>query len=272
MQKAVKQLMMLVFMATALVFGLVGFFLSNNGVAWFSENDKATANGLSLKTHVSPNLIIGKAPDELSHENLQFTVHFNDVEATNMIAVTRDETAPDTYLKYLVNHYAVDHITGNAKDGQTLAFADVPAESEEVYFVDYTVYISSAFSALDVSSLYATISAPETVDEENGYGYFNAASIDFYVGEVSGDGYCGTTSVHDKLNGTGRAQVELMPGGGTIPLAPDGYIKVIMRCYFDGALQDGTGKAYVNSYTVKTDAVGLGVSFVGVDAVTEPEE
>ena len=270
MQKALKQLTMLVFMATALVFGLVGFFLSNNGVAWFSENDKATANGLSLKTHVSPNLIIGKSPEELSYENLQFSVYFDDVDASNMIAVTHDSAVAGTYLKYLVNHYAVDHITGNAKDGQTLAFADVPAESEELYFVDYTVYISSAFDALDVSSLYATISAPETVDGD--HGYFNAASIDFYVGEVSGDGYRGTTSVHDKLNGTGRAQVELMPGGGTIPLTLDGYIKVIMRCYFDGALQDGTGKAYVNSYTVKTDAVGLGVSFVGVDAVTEPEE
>ena len=270
MQKAVKQLMMLVFMATALVFSMVGFFLSNNGVAWFSENDEVTANGLSLSTTISPNLIIGKSPDELSHENLQFAVHFNDVEASSMVAVTHDDTAAGTYLKHLVNHYAVDHMTGNAKDGMSLEFEPVPAESEEIYFVDYTVYIASAFGALDVSSLYATISAPETVDGD--HGYFNAASIDFYVGEVRKANYLGTTSVHDSLNGTGRARVELMPNGGTIPLTPDGYIKIIMRCYFDGALQDGTGKAYVNSHTVKTDTLSLGVSFVGVDAVTEPEE
>lgn len=270
MQKAVKHLMMLIFMATALVFSMVGFFLSNNGVAWFSKNDEVTANGLSLGTTISPNLIIGKAPDELSQEELKFAVYFDGVEATDMIAVTHDDTAAGTYLKHLVNHYAVDHMTGNAKDGMSLEFEPVPAESEEIYFVDYTVYIASAFGALDVSSLYATISAPETVDGD--HGYFNAASIDFYVGEVRKANYLGTTSVHDSLNGTGRARVELMPNGGTIPLTPDGYIKIIMRCYFDGALQDGTGKAYVNSHTVKTDGISLGVSFVGVDAVTEPEE
>lgn len=270
MQKAVKHLMMLIFMATALVFSMVGFFLSNNGVAWFSENDKATANGLSLNTTISPNLIIGKAPDELSQENLQFAVHFDGVEATDMIAVTHDDTARGTYLKCLVNHYAVDHITGNAKDGMSLEFEPVPAESEETYFVDYTVYIASAFDALDVSSLYATISMPETV--EDGDEYLKAASIDFYVGEVSRANYLGTTSLHDRLSGSGRARIELMPNGGRIPLASDGYITVIMRCYFDGALQGANGNAYVNSHAVKTDGISLGVSFVGVDAVTEPEE
>ena len=139
MQKAVKQLITLVFMATALVFGLVGFFLSNNGVAWLAENDEVTSNGLSLSTKVSPNLIIGTSPDELSQEELQFTVYFDGVEATDMIAVTHDDTARGTYLKCLVNHYAVDHITGNAKDGMSLEFEPVPAESEETYFVDYTV-------------------------------------------------------------------------------------------------------------------------------------
>ena len=267
MQKAVKQLMTLACIAAALVFGLVGYILSNHAFAWFADNDEVSVNGISLSTTISPNLIIGETPEALLQETLQFAVSFDEVEASKMIAVTHDDTATGTYLKHLVNHYAVDHMTGNAKGGMTLEFEPVPTESEEVYFVDYAVYIASAFGAVDVSSLYATISAPETVDED--HGYFNAASIDFYVGEVSRANYLGTTAVHDKLNGTGRAHVELMPNGGRIPLASDGYVKIIMRCYFDGALQDTTGKAYVNSHTVKTDGISLGVTFTGVDAVPE---
>ena len=71
-------------------------------------------------------------------------------------------------------------------------------------------------------------------------------------------------------NGTVRASVELLPDGDTVPLASDGSIKVIMRCYFDGALQDpNTGYAYVNSNTVKTDGIDISVSFTAIDAVSE---
>jgi len=49
--------------------------------------------------------------------------------------------------------------------------------------------------------------------------------------------------------------------GGTVPLNTEGHIKVIMRCYFDGALEDGAGTAYVNSNTVKTQGVVIGVEF-----------
>jgi hypothetical protein len=179
--------------------------------------------------------------------------------------VTHDESVAGTFLKYLTNHYAVDNKTGNVKDGMALEFAPVPAENNEAYFIDYVVYIASAFDPLAVSSLTATIVIPETVD--NDHPYFHAVSIDFYVGEVSADAYRGTTSVSDGINQTARASVELMPNGATIPLNTEGHVKVIMRCYFDGALQDPeTGDAYVNSYKVKTDSVAIGVDFTAIDA------
>ena len=101
--------------------------------------------------------------------------------------------------------------------------------------------------------------------------YFNAASIDFYVGEVSLDNYRGTTSVSDSLNGTARASIELFRDGVTVPDASSNEsIKIIMRCYFDGALQDtNTNRAYINSNTVKTDGINIGVTFTAIDAVTE---
>jgi hypothetical protein len=81
------------------------------------------------------------------------------------------------------------------------------------------------------------------------------------------EGYRGTTSVASDQS------VDIFSGaGGTVPLNTDGYIKVIMRCYFDGALQDTTsGKAYVNSEQVKADGVVIGVNFVAVETETEEE-
>ena len=265
MQQSVKQFVTLVVIAAALAFGTIGFLLSNGGTAWFANNDAVSADNMSVDVKTSPNLIIGRSIAELTGQSLQFAVHFNDIETTNMIAVTHDDGADDTYLKYLTNHYAVDHETGNAKDGMELEFSPVPADGSGTYFVDCTVYIASAFEELPVSSLAAAIIAPTTVDAD--HPYFNAASIDFYVGEVSAEGYRGTTSV---AGGLGGESVELFPDGYVVPLNTEGSITVIMRCYFDGDLQDTTTKhAYINSHTVKAEGLSISVSFTAVDAATE---
>ena len=267
MTQLAKQKLMIIFVSVALIFAFVGFFFANNSLAWFSENKEATADGLSVNAKVSPNLIIGKSIAQIKQQNILFSVDFNGTARDDMIAVTHDGEIADTYLKYLTNHYAVDTHTGNVKDGMTLEFAAVPATDNEAYFIDYTVYIASAFDPLEVSSLTAKIVIPESVDAK--HPYFNAASIDFYVGEVSLDNYRGTTSVAGSLKGE---TIELMPNGGTVPLNTDenGYIKIIMRSYFDGALQNpDTKNAYVNSYTVLTDGVVIGVDFTATDAAAE---
>ena len=265
MSQLAKQSLMVVFVAITLVIVFVGFLLANNSLAWFSNNKNVTASGLSMQTKVSPNLIIGKSEAQLELPNVLFAVDFEGTARSNMIAVTRDETVEGTYLKYLADHYAVDHVTGNAKEGMELAFKPVPISENEQYFIDYTVYIASAFDPLAVSSLAATISIPEEVNEL--HPYFNAVSIDFYVGEVGDEGYRGTTAVAYCVNDIeDKATVELLPGGGTVPLNTTGNIKVIMRCYFDGALQDpNTNHAYINSYTVRADNVVIGVDFTAVE-------
>ena len=256
----------------ALIIAISGMFVVSGSLGWYAHNDQVSADGMSVDAKSTPNLVIGKSPEELSGDALQFEVSFESQDVKNMVAVTRDEscadTYADTYLKHLTNHYAVDGVTGYAKEGMALEFEPVPAQSDEVYFVDYTVYIAARFDSINLSSLTASISSPTEVDDDQPY--FNAASIDFYVGTVSLQGYRGTTSVSDSLNGTGRASIELLPNGDTIPLASDGYVKVIMRCYFDGALLNPTtGNAYVNSQTVKSDNLDIGVTFTALDAVSE---
>lgn len=256
--------------SVALIIAISGMFAINGSLGWYAHNDEVSAGGMSVDAKTTPNLVIGKSPDELMADNLQFSVSYKTDDLINMTSVTHDDQCTTkTYLKYLVNHYAVDESTGNAKNGMSLEFQPVPITSDEVYFVDYTVYIASRFDSLAVSSLTASITSPITVDSD--HPYFNAASIDFYVGAVSLENYRGTTSVSDSLNATARASIELFPDGVTVPDASSNQsIKVIMRCYFDGGLQDtNTNRAYINSNTVKADGINIGVTFTAIDAVTK---
>ena len=264
MTQVAKQMTLLIFIAVALVVACVGFFFADGSLAWFSENESATAGGLSLKAKISPNLIIADSVDELVDGTLDFSVDFNGMGRSDMVAVTRDETIEGTRLKYLTNHHAVDTMTGKKKDGMELEFAAVPVTDNEQYFIDYVVYIASAFDPLEVSSLSARVVMPEADDL---HPYFNAVSVAFYIGEVNDEGYRGTTSVSDSKHNPENAKIELLPGGDTIPLNTSDHIKVTMRCYFDGALEDpDTGIAYVNSYTVKSDRAVVGVEFLAIDA------
>ncbi len=265
MSQVVKQTIKVTCSFILLIAVFIGFLFANRSLAWFAQNKDVSANGLSANVKVSPNLIIAKDVETITKGELIFDIDFNGVARSNMIAVTHDDAIPATFLKYVTNHYAVNTHTGNVKDGATLEFEAVPDKDNEAYFIDYTVYIASAFEALDIDSLTATIIMPDSVDTY--HPYFYAASIDFYLEEVSLENFCGTTSLANCLKDGGG--VNLFPNGTTVPLNTDGYFTVIMRCYFDGALQDeDTGYAYVNSYTVKSDDVVIGVQFVAEESTS----
>lgn len=261
MKNVQKATVGIVLTSVALIFSIIGLLITNGSLAWFSNNGEVTGDGFSVNAHVSPNLMIGKTVNEVMGDNILFSVDFNGTGRNDMIAVTRDDSIPNVYLKYLTNHYAVDSQTGLTKGDVELEFDPVPSENNERYFTDYTVFIASSRSELSVASLKATIVIPETVDDFPPF--FYAASIDFYVEEANVAGYRGTLSV---AAAKGGAAIDLFAGeGGTVPLNTESYITVIMRCYFDGALTDNTGKAYINSYTVGTDSIPIGVDFTATD-------
>ena len=266
MTELLKQKLRLIFICATLVITFFGFLIANDSLAWFASNKAVKADGLSVSAKVSPNLVIAKSEESIkTSTDLFFSVDFKGTSRSDMIAVTHDDNIPDTYLKYLKNHYAVGIQTGLAKPGYTLEFEPVPKEENERYFIDHVVYIASAFESLDISTLTATITVPEAVDDL--HPYFNAASIDFYVGEVSALTYCGTTSVAKATaSSPSPDKTVTLLENTTVPLNTDGSIKVIMRCYFDGALEDGNGTAYVNSYSVKTDGVVIGVEFLATES------
>ena len=268
MSQIAKQKIILIALSIVLLFSFFGFLCTSHSLAWFAANRRVEANGVSVSAKVSPNLVIYKSADEIDDEDkaFQFSVDFKDTSRKNMVAVTRDGSLDAPHLKYLVNTHAVGHESGLPKDPNVpLVYETVPATENDAYFIDYTVYIASAGVALNASSLTATIDPPE-IPEDDEYLFYNAASIDFYVGGE----YRGTASVANAAT-----SVELLPGGGTIPLNTDGTLEVTMRCYFDGALEstdEATGKkrAYINSYTVTPNThVVFGVDFVATDATTD---
>ncbi|MBO7762878.1 MAG: hypothetical protein J6T24_08780 [Clostridia bacterium] len=288
MSQIVKQKIILIALSIVLLFSFFGFLCTSHSLAWFAANRRVEANGVSVSAKVSPNLVIYKSADEIDDEDkaFQFSVDFEGTSRENMVAVTRDKDTGE--YKYLVNTHAVGHESGLAKDPEVpLVYETVPATKNDAYFIDYTVYIASAGVALNASSLTATIDPPEipppseeeAADEEfdleeylAGYLFYNAASIDFYVGTADADGYRGTASVANAAT-----SVELLEKDTEIPLNTEGgYITVIMRCYFDGALTyeetvDGktVTRAYINSYTVTPNThVVFGVDFVATDAPT----
>ena len=268
MTNVMKQKLMLSFVSLTLLVAFAGFLMMNQSLAWFSKNKVVTANGLTVSAKGTVNLIIGETVEDIQRGKMQFSVNFKGKERTDMIAVTRDPSVEDTFLKYLINHHAVDNQSGLKKEGaEDLIFAPVPEEEDGLYYIDYVVYIAATLDALEVSSLEASIVSPTSLDA--GHAYLNAASIDFYFGTVSEDGYRGTISVADSLK-SGK-KIDLFEGnGGTIPLNTSGeYITVIMRCYFDGALTSDANRAYVNSYNVLTDGIAIGVHFAATEVVEE---
>ena len=280
MKKYIEQRIELIIISLVLIVSIVAFMLLNSSTAWFAKNDKVNASGLSISAKTTPNLFIATSTADITNGTLRFDLNLNSSSRDKMVAVTRDSALPSPHLKYVTNHYAVSGETGNALPGMSLEFSAVPQTDNEAYFIDNTVYLASVVDSISVSALAATITVPDKsyLTEP----YVNAASIDFYfyVCDRTKDEcknctadeckskswqWCGTTSVADSVNGTGKKVINILTNA-SVPQNTNGYVAVLMRFYFDGALVDSnSGKAYVNSTEVKSDKVTLGVQFTATE-------
>ena len=271
MKKYLEARIELFVISLVLIVSIVAFCILNSSTAWFARNGQVQADGISISAEASSNLIIAKDPADITAGNINFDVSFENDKLDNMIPVTRDTTLnpSEPHLVYVTNHYAVDFYTGLVKNDADLGLTPVPTTDNEVYFIEKTVYLASVVGSIDVTALTATItvgnqgelSAEKYLEDKE---YLKAATVDFYVGSVSTEGYRGTTSIAESLSG---AIVDLFDSdGGEIPSYTDEPITVIMRFYFDGALVDGTsGDAYINSVKVNTAGINLGVQFSAVE-------
>ncbi len=247
-------------------------------MAWFANNRTVDSSGMQMQVETSPNLVIAQSAsgeggiDTKTATDLSFSTTF-DTPAQTLIPSTHDwgtfnsnsETpvASTTGLKYNCNPSVIHPTTGEERTGRTIYYnkSENDSGNGKYYFTDYTVYIASTDKPLPINGLTATLSSDDA--NTSTYDYHNAASVDFYLGSVSSSNYKGTLNLAGKNYSTGAplTQVSIISGSYTVPLNTADSIKVIMRFYFDGALEERSGQAYVHSDGLTTAAFSMKVTF-----------
>ncbi len=242
---------------------LTSFCLVTLTYSWFAFNDTVQTTGMTISVKDVESLVIAKSEQDLSNlsvDNKQFSVNFS-TDYDEMIATTHSSESA-TFLKYTGNTYDVDMNTGLAKNGKEINLLDAPASDQ--YFFDSIIYLAAIQEEMAGFKLLASITNTTTIQVHY------AASVDFYLDEVSNDNFKGTLNLAGKdafiNNGTAtKTSVEIIDGSSSgqdkIPLNTEGHIKVIMRFYFDGALLENENKTYINTYQISTEQVALNVDF-----------
>ena len=237
--------------------------------AWFAKNRDVDSNGMSMDVEVSSNLVIAKTTANIQTLNwtgisVDSWTTENAQNSGKFLPATHDNAAGTLQLKYCNNPGDVSLTKGYAKDGKTLAFTNVTeaAGNDSMYYRDYVVYIASSGKEFSASKLEAKL----TGTVASGKDYQNAVSVDFWLAKTKNatPAYIGTRNLLNQAT-----KLDLLNGvTTTIPLNTSDYMTVIMRFYYDGALQksgDST-TAYINSAEVTTGALDLSVTFTATDA------
>ena len=239
--------------------------------SWFAFNDQVHAMGITVSVKDVENLVIADNDFDIQmydSENKNFSVSKSNA-VSEMIACTHSDTS-STYLIYVENTYDIDIMTGLPKQGKSYEYLEAPRGDQHFYF-DTKVYIASVQAEMTGVQLVASILNTKT---ENTSPIHLAASVDFYLGEPSVETFKGTLNLagldasvnrttydptHTKtslviLDGVSEGETE-------IPLNTDGFIKVTMRFYFDGALLGANGKTLINTNEIDTDEIALQINF-----------
>lgn len=254
-------------------------------MAWFSMNRETDSNGMRTQIEVTPNMIISRdlttlqnatSSNALDMISVSFSEEGDTVPVLKAVTHGKDSQNQDSSsgLVYVQNPSAIDATTGLVKSGKTLnKVAAVNPEDTNKYYIDYVVYLASLDGSIDYDKLTVTMS-PATDGYLTTHKPYSAASIDFYVSTSSDTigTYAGTLNLAGKtLDGTtAKTSLDLDGDSGTVPVnsgTGSGYIRVTMRCYFDGALVDSaTSKAFINTATIALDdGFGFKVNFSAIE-------
>lgn len=226
--------------------------LGSSTYAWFASNTKVTADGMSVQATTAQSLVIDTNCTVDAKTTVSFTAH-----STALTPITYDA---ETY-KYCSNGEDIDPATGLAITGKTVALTEVPTGSVDSYYKDYVVYIASAGSEMTGKTLKANVTfggatitqKAVTVD----FKLFDAVSADLTAQPVA-------TARTATTNAAATATEVTLGSGLTIPQnTSNNSVPVLMRVYFDGALEGNTQNtgAFVYTNSVNTAALGFSVEF-----------
>lgn len=245
-------------------------------VAWFAANNVVSATGMSVHSTLPSSLAISAAV--LPVGQATSVTLTTESQALNPVShwgftnegVVSEGSGGDLYS--VVNGEDVDPATGLALSGETLTFA--PASGDQ-YYTDFVVYIGSVGEALTLGTggyLRATVSFSGSAAATN-----QATTMDFHAfnGVIEGSGlgdYKGCVNAaaipaednHGAYVGTAddTYYVDVLTEG-TIYVASNNTsaLKITMRVYIDGALQNSPTTTYVATNTVVSEAINMSVQF-----------
>ena len=149
------------------------------------------------------------------------------------------------------------------------------------HYIDYTVYLATAGTAMTGKDLYVTVSLPEGATEVTNY-IHNAVTVDFWVATWDAAGNQSAAIAYSNANvnlltvdtATTNSVKLKIADNITIPLAIDSeddvdtaYVTVTMRVYFDGALIDASkpGYTYVRNAMITDTSAKFEVEFSAED-------
>jgi len=256
-------------------------------IAWFAKNEEVKGSGMDAGMKVLPTLVMGSTSGAITQNSILLSEEqIFDAKSYYLKPASHNDTLGysnegcKTGLVYITNPKSISDSTGYKLSGATLQYQPVPEYTLSTigrrYYIDYEAYISSESKEMKVSAFNASlVYTPEDTDTyqnlEDTDPYVKAASVDFYLSTTEQKNYVGTLHLAGALEGSSYpSKLDLFgkyPAGTQkiVPYVEDGYIRVIMRFYFDGELEDyqNPGTAYVHSSGLKVNGFHVSVKFEG---------
>ena len=239
--------------------------------AWFARNDRVKATNVNIKVDPEANLVISKNPVDPRDRQWLPEVTYEEESTAILTPISHDKDGDGTRLSTL--HYCklpskIGRDTGYKIDNTTPdsdVFGAVSAATvgTRTFYKEITVLIASENKEFTNQTLTATmaLAGVDTDLATNDPRY--AAAVDVWVDSTDDDAnWKGTLRYAE--DGT-QTTVTIPLDNNKIPITTS-PIKVVLRCYFDGALEVGTtGKAYVRTAHMNLNDVNITVTFTATE-------
>lgn len=261
-------------------------------VAWFAANNIVTVNGMNVRSTLPSSLAINDTYNPIGQDtsvtltspevDLNPVSHWGkDVEGVpgeddqgGLYRVTNGpEVNPATGLAYQIGDTRNGVVLTAEDTILPLTFGVAPAAQ---HYVDFTVYIGSVGQAITLGAT-GYLKAQVTFSGTQMTATNLATTVDFYsstgaaVNTPVYKGCVNAAGVNATLNHGGYVEhsgdpintVDVLSGGAIIPVSTSttDAVKVLMRVYYDGALQDSATSTYVATNTIISSTVNIDILF-----------
>ncbi|MBO7761306.1 MAG: hypothetical protein J6T24_00755 [Clostridia bacterium] len=258
--------------------------LSTASFAWFSMNTTVDVKNMKVQASAMGSLVITTDKSVLDANYAGIVADFDTTNASKLIDATHNTTIGTTTGLATVadaNRAQVDATTGEYTPTNLVEAVNVG--TTKLYYYDYVVYLAAKTADIEAgknsedkqlkNQLNASVTYKDSSVADSFY--HDAIAIDFYVMPAGSDAnptvsnFVTTIHLDDDTAGANATSVALFED--TIPAADstDGFVKVVMRVYIDGAYEKD-GNVVANNATWNATAVSFNVNFALTTTLANP--